>query len=286
MVDDAMRCAVLGRPIEHSLSPALHRAAYEVLGLHDWTYDRFEVGAEQLADFVAGCGPSWRGLSLTMPLKEAVLRLGEPDPVAIAVNAGNTLIFEPGRPRVYNTDVEGLVSALRRAGLEQAERVIILGSGATARSAVASARDIGAQSVVVAARRLERARPVTELAEQLGLSASVLAWGEALPDADLLISTVTAGAVVDDETETGAAAVARSAPVIFDAVYHPWPSPLASAAAAAGKAAVSGLDLLIGQAVGQIRLMTGADLDPEVLYRAGREALSDRSNTAGSESSA
>src|SRR6476619_2857343 len=98
-----MRCAVLGSPIAHSLSPVLHRAAYAELGL-DWTYDRFEVRAEELPAFVAGLDGSWRGLSLTMPLKVAVLELGEVDPLAALAGAGNTLILEPHGRRVYNTD--------------------------------------------------------------------------------------------------------------------------------------------------------------------------------------
>jgi shikimate dehydrogenase len=190
------------------------------------------------------------------------------------------MIFESDGRRVYNTDVEGLVSALRRAGLKTATHVLILGTGATARSAVASVRALGAHTVTVVGRHPDRARPVTDLARLLGLRARSLAWGSALPAVDLLISTVTAGAVTAEPTPAGAAALARAAPVIFDAVYDPWPTPLARAAAEAGRTVVNGLDLLIGQALVQIRLMTGADVDAEVLYRAGRAALSDPSHGA------
>ena len=281
-----MRCAVLGRPIGHSLSPALHRAAYAALGLAEWRYDRIEVGAEELPAFVEGCDASWRGLSLTMPLKEAALGLGEPDPVAVGVRAANTLIFAPEGRRVYNTDVEGLVTALRRSGLEATPRVIILGAGATARSAVASVRALGAQVITVVGRNPERTRPVADLARHLGLAASTRLWGSELPTADLVISTVTAGALTVDSTPTGPAAVADAAAVIFDAVYDPWPTPLAQAALAAGRVVVSGLDLLIAQAELQIRLMTGSDVDPDVLYRAGRAALSDPAHRDGSSLSA
>lgn len=274
-----MKCAVLGRPIGHSLSPALHRAAYRELGL-DWTYERYDVGAEELAGFVESRDDSWRGLSLTMPLKEAALALGDPDPVAAQVQAANTMIFEADGRRVYNTDVEGLAWALRRAGLNTASSVIILGTGATARSAVASVRALGAHTVTVVGRRPDRARPVTDLARHLGLEAGSLAWGSPLPAADLLISTVTTGAVTADPTPAGADALAAAAPVIFDAVYDPWPTPLAQAAVDAGRTVVNGLDLLIGQALVQIRLMSGAEVDAEVLYRAGRAALSDPSHGA------
>ncbi|HLL61587.1 MAG TPA: shikimate dehydrogenase, partial [Propionibacteriaceae bacterium] len=131
-VEARTRCGVLGSPIEHSLSPNLHRAAYAALGL-DWAYDRFELTAEQLPAFVAGLDDSWRGLSLTMPLKEAVLGLGEVDPVARRAGGGNTLILDGPRRRVYNTDVPGLVWAVRRATAVALPRVTLLGSGATAR---------------------------------------------------------------------------------------------------------------------------------------------------------
>lgn len=263
-----MRCAVLGRPIAHSLSPALHRAAYASLGL-DWSYERFDVGEAELADFVAGCGPEWRGLSLTMPLKVAALALGEPDPVATAVQAANTLIFESDGRRVYNTDVEGLVAALRRAGLERADRVTLVGSGATARSTLASLAQLGTRQVALVARSAERARPTIAFAEESGLEITLHGWDEPVPTGDLLVATVVAGAIESER----AAELAACAPVVFDAIYDPWPTPLAVAAADAGRTVVNGLDLLVGQAVIQLRLMTGRDVDPEVLYAAGRAAL-------------
>lgn len=265
-----MRCAVLGRPIAHSLSPALHRAAYASLGLDDWTYDRFEVGETELGDFVEGCGPEWRGLSLTMPLKVVALSLGEPDAVAARVQAANTMILEPAGRRVYNTDVEGLVAALRRAGLERAERVTLVGSGATARSAVASLAELGTRQLQIVARSADRARPTAEFARELELEVAEHPFDGPVPAADLLIATVVAGAIGEDRS----AEFAASAPVVFDAIYDPWPTPLAVAAQESGRTVVNGLDLLVGQAVVQLRLMTGAEVDPEVLYSAGRAELS------------
>ena len=269
---------MLGRPIAHSLSPALHRAAYAELGLTDWSYDRSRWVRKNSRAFVESRDESWRGLSLTMPLKGAALALGEADPVALEVGAANTLIFDGDRRRVYNTDVAGLVAALRRSRLEAATRAIILGAGGTARSSVASARDLGVEQLTVVARSAERAQPVLDLGRRLGLDVTFQAWGSPLPTADLLISTLTAGAIGFDDSATGARALARSAPVIFDAIYDPWPTALADAAEEAGQVVVNGLDLLVGQAVVQFRLMTGAEIDPEVLYRAGRRALSGRSD--------
>ncbi|HEY5820591.1 MAG TPA: shikimate dehydrogenase [Propionibacteriaceae bacterium] len=267
-VDGGRRCAVLGSPIEHSLSPALHRAAYAVLGLTNWTYDRFEVAETALVDVVSQCDPSWRGLSLTMPLKTAVLELGEVDAVAALAGAGNTLIFDEDVRRVYNTDVGGLVWAIQRAHPERVATVTVLGAGATARSALVSATQLGAREVVVMARTPAKAEPLRLLGESLGIAVEVRPWAASLPAADLVVSTVTASG-----PDAIAESVAASAPVVFDAIYHPWPTVLAEAAAQAGCTVVNGLDLLVGQALLQLELMTGRQVEPEVLYAAGRQAL-------------
>jgi shikimate dehydrogenase len=259
--DGGRRCAVIGSPIAHSLSPLLHRAAYAALGL-DWAYERFEVSADGLADFVAGLDASWRGLSLTMPLKEAVLELGEVDPVAQLARAGNTLILD-GRPRAYNTDVAGLVWAVRRVVAGPVPQVTILGSGATARSAVVALTSLGTEAVTVVARTRAKAESVAGLGAELGLRVRIQPWGSVPPSADLVLSAATAGAV-----DPMAEKVAASAPVVFDIVYAPWPTPLASAATQAGRTVIGGLDLLIGQALGQIELMTGRAVPADVLYAA------------------
>ena len=259
--EGSTRCAVLGSPIVHSLSPLLHRAAYAALGLN-WTYERFEVSAAGLADFVAGLDSSWRGLSLTMPLKEAVLGLGAVDPVARLAGAGNTLILG-GRRRVYNTDVAGLVWAVRRVTTGPVPRVTILGSGATARSGVVAVAQLGVEAVTVVARTPTKAASLAGLGAELGLAMRVQPWGSALPRADLVLSAATAGAVDPMADE-----IASSAPVVFDIVYAPWPTPLARAAAQAGCTVIGGLDLLVGQALRQVELMTGQSVPAEVLYSA------------------
>jgi len=265
------RCAVLGSPIAHSLSPALHRAAYAELGL-DWTYDAYEVDEDGLAGFVAGCDASWRGLSLTMPLKVAALALGEVDPLARRAEAANTLVFEAdGSRRLHNTDVGGLVWALRRAGAEKLAQVTLLGAGATARSALLSVSRMSAESVTVVARTPAKAVPLVALGASLGLAVTVQPWTGPLPTADAVVSTAVAGAA-----DPLADAAAGSAPLVFDAVYHPWPTRLAEAARAAGRTVVNGLDLLVGQALLQLELMTGHTVPPDTLYTAGRSALAAR----------
>jgi shikimate dehydrogenase len=266
--DTGWRCAVLGSPISHSLSPALHRAAYAELGLTGWTYQRFEVTEDELPAFVAGCDDRWRGLSLTMPLKSAALELGEVDPLARFAGAANTLIFEGLQRHLYNTDVGGLVWSVRQVSSADPVAVILLGSGATARSALLSAARLGAQQVTVVARRPDKAEQLVALGAAVRLDVRVLPWAAALPASDLVISTVTSGAV-----DSMAPEIAVSAPFILDVVYQPWPTALASAAEQAGATVINGLDLLVGQALGQIELMTGHTVAADVLYAAGREAL-------------
>jgi shikimate dehydrogenase len=259
---DVRHCAVLGSPIEHSLSPALHRAAYTHLGLN-WSYDRVEVDEQRLGPFVSGLDPSWRGLSLTMPLKVAVLELGDADRLARQAGAGNTLILEAGTRRVYNTDVGGLTWAVRQVSATPMTRVTILGAGATGRAALIAATQLGAQQVTVVARTPARAKPLVALSLELGVELEIRPWWTRLPDTNLAVSTVVSGAA-----DTIAPSVADSAPLIVDAIYHPWPTVLATTAQRAGCTVVSGRDLLIGQALLQIELMTGRSVAGDVLYAA------------------
>lgn len=269
-------CAVLGSPIAHSLSPTLHLAAYRALGLH-WSYQRHEMSEDGLAAFVTSRPGNWRGLSLTMPLKQVALTLGEVDPVASLAQAANTLIFDPdGGRSVFNTDVDGLVNALRGRGVGQVARAVVLGSGSTARSALVSLSRLGCPQVFVLARSPARAEPLRGLAAAIGVELIIRPWptadtGGNLPTSDLLVSTAPAGAV-----DGWAPAAAAAAPVIFDVVYHPWPTRLAAAARAAGCTVVNGLELLAHQAVGQVELMTGRTVPAAVLLSAGQEALSRR----------
>lgn len=261
-LDGVRRCAVLGSPIEHSLSPPLHRAAYAYLGLN-WTYDRVQVDVQGLAPFVCGLDASWRGLSLTMPLKVAVLELGEVDQLATLAGAGNTLILEGGRRRVYNTDVAGLTGAVGKVAAAPLRRVTILGAGATARAALVAATELGAQQLTVVARTPSTAESLRALARNLGVELDVRPWSIQIPEADLAISTVVSGA-----SDSIADAVAGSAPLIVDVIYDPWPTVLAVTAQRAGCTVVTGRNLLVGQALLQIELMTGRSVPAEVLYAA------------------
>lgn len=253
------RAAVLGSPIAHSLSPVLHRAAYAGLGL-DWTYDAIEVTEETLPAFLAGLDQTWAGLSLTMPLKECVIPLlDQVDEEALAITSVNTVLPAAAGWRGTNTDVYGITRALTEAGLADGPRSgVVLGAGATARSAIAALRRLGTQHVTVCARRHEAALSTAALATTMGMAADVadLTPATELARADVVIATLPGDAA---GAWAGVASVAHG--VLLDASYHPWPSVLAAAWAGSGVA--SGRDMLLWQAVEQVRLMTGLAPDAE-----------------------
>lgn len=281
----AHRAAVIGRPVAHSLSPVLHAAAYRSLGLEDWRYEVREVSPARLRGMLAevaaasAAGPVWAGLSVTMPHKQTVLPLLDAvDPLAAVVGAANTVVAQrAGRGRAllagFNTDVAGIVGALREAapaGRHDGARAAVLGSGATACSALAALAELGATDIVVAARRHAGAGRAAAAAHRMGLSVTALPWrpGDAVSDgsvadllahADLVVSTLPAGAA---DALAAPMAVAlerrgRTRAVMLDVVYAPWPTPLAAAWTAAGGCAVPGRLMLLYQAVPQVTLMTG-----------------------------
>ncbi|WP_406280091.1 shikimate dehydrogenase [Embleya sp. NBC_00896] len=269
------RAAVLGAPIRHSLSPVLHRAAYAELGLTHWTYDAYEIDEAALADFVGGLDASWAGLSLTMPLKRAIRPLlDEIAAVARDVDAVNTVVFTADGRRVGdNTDVPGLVAALRERGVTRVESAAVLGAGATATSALAALRDVTDGPVRVYVRGEDRAREMRVAGERLGVVVDARPWTEAAEAlrAPLVVATTPKGAVdhlaIDLPAEPG---------VLFDVVYDPWPTALANAWDRAGGAVVGGLDLLVHQAVLQVALMTGRPGPLAAMRAAGEAALAGR----------
>lgn len=265
------KAAVLGSPIAHSLSPALHRAAYRYLGL-DWDYTAIECTQAEFPTFFAGLDDTWRGLSLTMPLKEVVLEVvDQVSALARIVHSANTVYRTDGLStwQATNTDVEGMQQALREAGCELVTAVRILGAGATARSAVAAMAGLGAKRVVVHARRREAAQAIAELASELGLRCTVADMNPVAGDEDLLVSTLPS-----DVAAPWARISVPPHTALLDASYHPWPTPLAAAWQARGTAPVaSGRDMLIWQAVAQVRLMTGADFPDEEMAATMRAVL-------------
>lgn len=291
-----MKAAVLGSPIAHSLSPALHRAAYEVLGLDDWTYQAIECDEAGLAGLVESLGPEWAGLSLTMPLKRTVLPLlDRVDPVAAATGGANTVVFRPDGRYGYNTDVQGIVDALTEAGAPAPGSVTILGAGATACSALAALPELGVSGADVVVRDPSRAGGLLAAAQRLRLQVRLRSfdslhdsgWGNAgdaaghgdpaghgNPVPGLLISTVPAGAA--DAFAERIRATGRAPAAVLDVVYNPWPTPLAEAASAAGAMVASGFALLLHQAATQVELMTGKPAPLEAMRAAGQTEIARR----------
>jgi shikimate dehydrogenase len=252
------RLAVLGSPIGHSRSPELHRAAYSALGL-DWSYEAVDVTEDALPGFIAGLGQEWRGLSLTMPLKKAVLPLlSETDRIAEQTGGANTVLLDGEDVRGFNTDVAGIVHALRAAGLEQARYVHILGGGATAASALVAAAELGAERVDVHVRDLARGTWIESLGNDLGLRIRIRPFSQAdrsLDVPELVISTVPGGAL----TEALYTDSTRRRSLLFDVAYEPWPTLLAAQWESVGGRTVSGLAMLVHQALLQVRVFVSGD---------------------------
>ncbi|MFC4468801.1 shikimate dehydrogenase [Streptomyces xiangluensis] len=273
---EARRAAVLGKPIAHSLSPVLHRAAYADLGLGDWSYDRFEIDEAALPGFLEGLGPEWAGLSLTMPLKRAVIPLlDEISATAASVEAVNTVVFsEDGRRTGDNTDVPGMVAALREHGIEQVDSAAILGAGATASSALAAVSRICPGEIVAYVRSEARAAEMRQWGERLETEVRIADWADAerALHAPLVVATTPAGT-----TDALASAVPGRPATLFDVLYDPWPTALAARWSAYGGAVVSGLDLLVHQAALQVEQMTGRAPAPlGAMRKAGEHALAGR----------
>jgi shikimate dehydrogenase len=285
------RAAVLGHPVGHSLSPVLHRAAYDALGLTGWTYRALDVEEPGLPGFLDDCQQEggWAGWSLTMPLKRAVrpLLVRESD-LARDVGAVNTVLVAPDGLEGFNTDVHGIVEALRERGVtprgdgEPPLRGVVLGGGATAASAVAALADLGCTDPVVHVRSAARAGDLTEAAERLGVRPVLTAFEATamiatVREADVVISTLPAG-VGDSLVPDGVAAAAgERRPVLLDVVYDPWPTTLAAAWSAAGAPVVGGFVMLVHQAYGQVHLMTALRPPVAEMRAAGEAALSERS---------
>ncbi|WP_336212700.1 shikimate dehydrogenase [Nonomuraea sp. LPB2021202275-12-8] len=284
-----MRAAVLGSPIAHSLSPFLHRAAYCEMGLAGWSYEAFECDEAALPALLRGMRPvrgegpdqagTWAGLSLTMPLKRAVLPLLDTVSArAVEVGGVNTVIFGDGAAHGENTDVYGIKQALAEAGVPAPRSATVLGGGATACSALAALRDQGLFAATLIVRDPARAGETAKAAERLGVSLAVRTFDkiDAVAHADLVVSTLPAGGA-----DAYASRLAR-VPALFDVVYSPWPTRAAAAVRAAGGTVVGGYAMLLHQAVRQVELMTGrSDVPVEAMRAAGEAEIIRRAGRTG-----
>lgn len=255
---------MLGSPISHSRSPDLHLAAYRALGLTDWTYERIECTAEQLPGLVGGLGPQWVGLSVTMPGKFAALAVAtERTDRATLVGSANTLVRTDTGWRADNTDIDGVVGALA-AHVDGPRRAAVLGSGGTAPAAVVGLATLGVREIAVVARNAEKAAPLVALAEPLGVTVRWVPLGARVDAdvADVVVSTLPATVAAEY------ASTVAGVPVLLDAIYDPWPTPLATAVTAAGGLVLSGLHMLLNQAFAQVEQFTGRPAPKEVMRQA------------------
>jgi shikimate dehydrogenase len=247
---------VLGSPIAHSRSPQLHLAAYRALGLDGWTYDRIECAADELPGLVAGFGPEWVGVSVTMPGKFAALRFADERTArAELVGSANTLVRSEAGWRADNTDIDGVKGALGPV----VGRAAVLGSGGTAPAAVVGLAELGVQDISVVARNRDNAAPLLALGARLGVDIRWIELGTTLLDVDVVVSTIPA-----DVAARHAGTVAAT-PLLLDAIYDPWPTPLAAAVEAAGGQVISGLQMLLHQAFAQVEQFTGLPAPAEAM---------------------
>lgn len=318
------RAGVIGHPAAHSLSPVLHRAAYDSLGLTDWEYDLRDVEPSGLARVLAELaapvseGPVRTGLSVTMPHKQAMLpQLDAVDPLASMVGAANTVVAQrsgrgPALLTGFNTDVAGMVEALRETMPEPptvagtgfghtdeegasagrtGRRAVIIGSGATACSALAALTELGAGEITVAARRHAGPGRAMTAAHRMGLDITTITWrpgeaasddevAEAVADADLVVSTLPSHAADSLGTPVARALErrggARAGAAALDVVYAPWPTELGAALSAGGVTVAPGWLMLLHQAVPQVALMTGRRPDPDPMRDALLSAIAER----------
>ena len=240
---------MLGSPIAHSRSPDLHLAAYHALGLPGWTYDRIECTADELPGLVAGFGPEWVGVSVTMPAKFAALQFADERTIrAELVGSANTLVRTDMGWRADNTDIDGVKGALESAA---SGRAAVLGSGGTAPAAVVALAELGVHDISVVARNQGKAAALLDLGRELEVDVRWIELGTTLVDIDVVVSTIPADVAAEHAPTVAAARV------LLDAIYDPWPTPLAALVAAAGGRVISGLEMLLNQAFAQVEQFTG-----------------------------
>jgi shikimate dehydrogenase len=286
------KAAVLGSPIAHSRSPQLHLAAYRALGLVDWTYERIECTGDELPSLVGGFGPEWVGLSVTMPGKFAALRFADERTFrAEQIGSANTLVRTSSGWRADNTDIDGVTGALGAVfgGQERSDRGIgiggqersdrgsgiggqersdsgmnigtaaVLGSGGTAPAAVAGLAELGVQEISIVARNRDKASALLELGTRLGVETRWVELGTPLTDVGVVVNTIPA------DVAARYADTVTTASVLLDAIYDPWPTPLAEAFAAGGGRVISGLQMLLNQAFAQVEQFTGQPAPKEAM---------------------
>jgi shikimate dehydrogenase len=257
----------VGRPVAHSLSPLLHRAAYAVLGLTDWEYDALDLGADDLPVLLAGLGEEWRGFSVTMPCKQAAVDAAdEVAPLPRLLHAANTLVRTAAGWRAENTDVHGIGTALAVAGVDDAPEAAVVGAGGTAAAAAVALASLGARHVEVVVREPARARDLVRVLDTLDVASTVHRFADAVLAAPVVVSTVPI------EAQPALLGLPwRAGTTVLDVLYAPWPTPLAQRLQELGATVVGGIEVLFWQATEQVQLMTGRPA-PVAAMRAALDA--------------
>jgi shikimate dehydrogenase len=266
-----MHAAVLGSPISHSLSPILHRAAYAELGLQ-YDYRAIDITTETFTQFMDTIDSSWIGLSLTMPLKEVAFEVAnEVSAVAVLAHAINTLIIGDVI-QGDNTDVLGIVNAVREMTSHDLNRAVIFGSGATARSSIIAASQLGVTDIQAVARNHTALAECRTIANKLGVTFQDVPIADVTFDHNTLTINTTPGGVADAIAD----AVIDPLGPVLDVVYHPWPSALAKRWQLAECIAIPGYLMLLHQAAKQVELMTGQEAPLHAMRSALMAALNNR----------
>jgi shikimate dehydrogenase len=265
---------IFGDPIEHSLSPAMQNAALRALG-EDACYHAFRVSCADLEDALRGAAAmGFCGLNLTIPLKEKALEFDflQPDPLARAIGAVNTVSFAQRSIAGYNTDGWGALLALRDAGVEiRSKRVLIIGAGGGARAIAYTLAQEGAE-ISIANRSQKRADELAACVGAGGFSLQELA--RLVPLADIIINCTSVGMRAGDARLLDGGLL-QSRQAVFDIVYN-RETELLQDARAAGAVAVDGVMMLVYQGAKALEIWTGKKAPADVMERAVREALAAR----------
>jgi shikimate dehydrogenase len=248
--------AVLGSPIVHSKSPVIHQAAYRVLS-EDWAYSRFEVAKGGLKRFIENDGIVYDGFSVTMPLKENAFQFATTHDICSELTgAANTLVKIDSIWNAFNTDIFGIVQAISLNSSSIITSALILGSGATAKSALVALAQISPNAEVKIWARNKAAREgLIDFGKSIGLNISLARFIRvAIKKTDLTISTLPGGATDDLATKLAKRKALKPRGLLLDVAYDPWPSKLATFWTTRSQPVVSGLEMLLWQAVAQIRI--------------------------------
>jgi len=263
---------LIGSPVEHSLSPPMHEAAYEALGL-DARYVTLEPEPDRLGAALSGADAlGVAGLNVTVPFKQDVLAHVDPSPTAEAVGAVNTIDFGSETPAGYNTDVDGVTRALHHhdVAIDGASAVVV-GAGGAGRGAAYALADAGAD-VHVANRTVEHAEQLAADFVELGVTGAGLdTLSETVPDADLLVNATSVG--MEEDATPVPADLLHDGLAVLDAVYAPLSTRLLRDAEAAGATTVDGAWMLLFQGVEAFERWTGEPAPVEAMDDALRRAL-------------